>query len=356
MQVLSRRGFWLGGPLLALLLAAPFSGCNNGSSLDTSESPLPPVDSTPPPDTTTPPPPPDTTTPPPPPPPPDTTGQPASCGPIHTSGAPSHEGLAFGPTHVPPTSFDHRFSGTQISGILAQGQSCLVPYLTAARKANVRVFINMTGNERAFRDANGFSMAMWKARVDRFRNDDLDSFIEDGTILAHLLMDEPNDKNNWNGKVVTHAEIEEMARYSKEIWPNMPTYIRTLPEYLHGGHFPHLDALWFHYVDRFGPVDEYLAEHYPVVRELGLTIIGGLNVLNGGSESSPIPGKRAGKKAMSAEELRSIGGKLLDQPGQCAFLLWEWADWYQDRPEIKAALEDLAAKARNYPKQSCRKQ
>jgi hypothetical protein len=352
-----------GGSVL-LLWGLVLAGCDGRDPLASAADPVPPNDSVPSPvDSLAPPdsapaPPVDTTTPPPPnPPPPDTTGQPATspCGPIAQAEKPSHSGLAFGPIHTPPASFDDRFSGTQISGITMQGHSCLVAHLAAARKANVRVFINLTGNEVYLRDEHGFSMAKWKARVDRFRNDDIGSYIEDGTIMAHLLVDEPDDRSNWNGDVVTHAEIEEMARYSKEIWPNLPTYIRATPEYLKGGQFPHLDALWFHYVERFGPIDGYIASIYGLARELGLTMIGGLNVLNGGSKHSGIPGKSAGKYAMSADELRSWGGKLLDQPGQCAFLLWQWADGYQDRPAIQAALQDLAAKARNYPIRSCRK-
>jgi hypothetical protein len=280
----------------------------------------------------------------------------ASCGALQTSGAPAHVGLAFGPTHVPPADFDARFTGTQISGIFLGGQSCLIPYLSAARKANVRVLINLTGNEQYLRDANGFSMTKWKARVDRFRNEDISSYIADGTILAHLLMDEPNDPHNWSGKVVSLPEIEEMARYSKEIWPTMPTYIRTLPSYLKGGQFPDLDALWFHYVARFGDIDNFIETNFSAARALGLTIIGGLNVLNGGSESSNVPGKKQGKNGMSADELRSWGSKMLAQPGMCAFLLWEWSDSYLARPDIKAALDDLTAKARDYPARSCGRQ
>ena len=358
MQVsaLARRTLWLGGPLL-VLLAVSSTACHDGASLASSEGP-PPVDTTPPPpppDTTPPPPPPpDTTTPPP----PDTTTPPpggANCGPMESSGPPVHVGLPIGPTHVPPADFGNEFSGTQISGIFLGGSSCLLPYLAAARKANVRVFINLTGNEQYLRDANGFSMTKWKARVDRFRNEDITPYIQDGTILAHLIMDEPNDRSNWSGQVVSHADIEEMARYSKELWPGMPTYIRTLPAYLKGGSFPHLDALWFHYVERFGPIDNFIATNFAGARALGLKIISGLNVLNGGSASSGIPGKKEGKYAMNADELRSWGGKLLSEPDQCAFLLWEWEDGYLSRPEIKAALEDLNQKARNYPHASCSK-
>lgn len=362
MQALSRarQALWLGGSLL-VLLALPLSSCGDGDSLASSESPGPAVDSTPPPDSTTPPP--DTTTPPPTdttpplppdtttPPPPDSTLQPGECPPVTgSSPAPVHVGLALGPTHVPPGSFGDLYTGTQITALTS---SCLLADLEKARRANVRVFISFTGNEQHNRDENGFSFTKWKSRVDRFRDADLTPYIEDGTILAHLLMDEPTDPNNWNGKIVTHQEINDMANYSKEVWPTMSTYIRTWPEYLIGGQFPNLDALWFHYLDRWGDLDAFLEKHLGDLRQVGLKVIGGLNVLNGGSDTSGIPGKGQGKHAMSADEVRTWGAKFFAEPNMCAFLLWEWDAEYLARPDIRAAVEELAAKARAYPKQSC---
>jgi hypothetical protein len=339
------------------MLALSFAACNNGSSLASNEGNLPPPDSTP--QDTLPPPPPDTTPPQPPvdtttPPPSDTTAPPPAgycAGFSGPSGPdPTHQGIAMGPTHVPTSRFGPAFSGTQITALTS---TCLLADLDAARRANVRVFISFTGNEQYNRDANGFSFTKWKQRVDRFRNLNLTPYINDGTILGHLIMDEPNDKGNWNGKVVTQAEIEAMAAYSKEVWPTMTTYLRTFPDFLKGGQYPHLDALWFHYLERFGPIDEFIDKHFPVVRSLGLKIIAGLNVINGGGKDSGIPGKGEGKNAMSADEIREWGGKLMAQPDLCAFLLWEYDDSYFDRPDIKAAVEDLANKARAFPTRDC---
>jgi hypothetical protein len=258
-----------------------------------------------------------------------------------------------GPNHIPPRKFGTLFTGTQITATLENGRSCLLADLAAARRANVRVFISFTGHESHFVDANGFSVKLWEQRVDRFRNLDLTPYIADGTIMAHLIMDEPTDPSNWGGKPVTLPQIEEIASYSKQIWPTMPTMIRTWPEYLQGYEFKHLDAIWFHYLDRWAPLEGFISQHFPTARSLGLNIVGGLNVMNGGSSQSGIPGKRAGKNAMSAEEVRSWGEKLLAEPGMCAFLFWEWNETYLARPDIQAAMQDLVEKAKNYPARSC---
>ena len=359
MQVLSRAGraLRLGGPLLALL-AVPLTGCGNGDSLVSSESPLPPDTTPPPPDTTTPPPP-DTTTPPPPPdtttppPPPDSTANPVDCGPDGgASGPPQHVGIPFGPATLPPSRFTAEWTGTIYT---ATSATCLPIHMANARRVNARLFVSFTGNEQYNRDANGFSMTKWKERVDRFRSVDLTSYIEDGTILGHFIMDEPSDPSNWSGKPVTQEQIEEMARYSKEIWPTMPTMIRAWPEYLLGGQYPHLDAIRFHYLELRGPLDAFIEKNMREAQALGLAVVGGLNVLNGGSKNSGIPGRADNKYGMSASEIRAWGTRFLNEPGLCAFFLWEHDDAYLSRSDIKAALDELAAQARNYPQRPCRR-
>ena len=104
----------------------------------------------------------------------------------------------------------------------------LVAKLEAARRVNDRVLLSFAGNSDFYRDANGFNFEMWKQRDDKFRGIDISSYIADGTLMGNFLMDEPSDKN-WNGHQVSRAQIDEMARYSKEIWPDMPAMIRGWP-------------------------------------------------------------------------------------------------------------------------------
>jgi hypothetical protein len=271
---------------------------------------------------------------------------------VGASGPPQHVGIPFGPATLPPSKFSTQWSATIYT---ATSATCLAIHLERARSVNQRMFVSFTGNEQYNRDENGFSMTKWKQRVDRFRSVDMTSYIDDGTILAHFILDEPADPSNWSGKAVTHEQIEEMARYSKEIWPTMPTMIRAWPDYLHGYQYKHLDAVRFQYLERRGPLEEFLQKNMSEARALGLAIVGGLNVLNGGSKNSGIPGQAENKYGMSASEIRTWGTRFLNEPGLCAFILWEHDDAYFARSDIKAALEELAAKARSYPKQPCRK-
>jgi hypothetical protein len=145
-----------------------------------------------------------------------------------------------------------------------------------------------------------------------------------------------------------------MARYSKEIWPTMATIIRAYPAYLQGHQFQYLDAAWAHFVNRLGPIDEFIAKNIPAAKAAGLAFVTGLNVLNGGSPESEIPGRRAGKFGMSPSEIRAWGGALLAQPDICGFIMWKYDSHYFSRPDIKAAFSELRQKAENHPKKDCR--
>ena len=214
-------------------LAVAAGGCNNGSP-SYATGPLPgdstgaPVDSTPPDTTATP---------------PDTTATPPDTNLPGTP--PIHVGLAFGPAQQAPAQWGPDV-GTTAYG--AQPES-LLTWLETARRLNLRLFVSFTGSAEYLRDGNGFSLDLWKRRVDRFRGMNLQSYIEDGTIAGHLLLDEADDKGNWNGHVVPVEYVDQMAEYSKQIWPTLPAVIRAFPAYLDD--YPHkyqyLDAVRVQY-------------------------------------------------------------------------------------------------------------
>jgi len=327
--------------LLALLVPLT-NACGGGGP--TASVGLPPegsVDSSPPPPDSLP-----TDSTPVPPPPPDSVGQPPY--------TPVHSGIPFGPTQQGFLDFGPDFSGTLVPGI----PDSVMLTLEAARRANVRLFIQFSGSEQYNRDEHGFSMEKWKARVDRFRGLDFSSYIADGTLIGHRIMDEPNDANNWSGKEVTLPEIEEMARYSKEIWPTLPAVIRAFPEYLKGYQFQYLDAAWAQYLHKFGPVEEFIATNAREAKDAGLSLITGLNIINGGSGSSGIPGRKGFRQlwSMGADEIRAYGNAILAEPHICAFLMFEYDAQYLARPDIKAALAELAQKAAALPKRECRRE
>jgi hypothetical protein len=231
----------------------------------------------------------------------------------------------------------------------------LMPELDAARRAGIRIILRLAGGERFYQNSDkSFNLEKWKGRVDRFRRLDLASYVADGTITGHFILDEPHDKSNWGGNYVAKADVDAMAKYSKEIWPTLPTIVRGWPAYMKGYDYKYLDAAWAQYSERFGPIDEFISENVRDSKASGLALVVGLNLLDGGTQSSGIPGIARGRYSMSASQIRSWGGALMAEPYVCAFLNWRYIGSYFSRSDIKEAMAELGEKAKRRTKKTCR--
>lgn len=278
-------------------------------------------------------------------------------------------GIPFGPSKLPSDLFGGLFTGTK----LAVSPDSIISDLKEARAGAMRVIIILVGSQRYYRNPEGtFDLDAWRARVDRFRGIDLSEFIEDGTIVAHQLVSEAKARKQWGGAIIPNDVLDEMARHSKEIWPNMATVLRTDPSDLeeHGAGYraawpgwkwEYLDAASARYLARKGHVAEFAANEQASANRQSLALVVGLNVLSGGDGSSGIASPAAGKWAMSADELRLYGSTMLSQTTACEFEMWRYetpGSDYEDlgyfrRADITAALVELAAVAARHPARSC---
>jgi hypothetical protein len=232
----------------------------------------------------------------------------------------------------------------------------------------MRVVVSMAaGSRRDYQNSDGsFSMRMWKARLDPFREVDFSPFIRDGTIVAQMLIDDL-DKSHWGDKPISNRELDEMARYSKQFWPTLRTVVRArpttllLPEYGGNGRpydWRFLDGAWNQYSVRMGDAATQVAVEVAAAKRQRLGLVVGLNVLTGGNGSSGLPGpdKYSSQWAMSPAELVRYGRPLIQHPYACAFLMWSakydygssWAPLnyrYFRLPEIRKAMRTLRALA-----------
>lgn len=265
-------------------------------------------------------------------------------------------GIPFGVFHLPKAEY-----GKVLNGSLANlDPSNLLSYLEAARQSGTRIMLSVVGRQTHYRNKNSsFSLALWKQRVDRFRGIDFSSYIADGTILGHYMLDEPHDQGNWGGATVSPATLDEMAKYSKQLWPTLPTVVRAWPAYLKGHNYKYLDAAWAQYSPRYGassqrlPVKEFISKNVSEAKGAGLALVVGLNLLAGGS-SRGLEGYYPSQLAPSASDLREFGSALLESSYACAFISWRYDDRYLSRSDVKAAISDLAEQARSQPYKSCR--
>ena len=208
-----------------------------------------------------------------------------------------------------------------------------------------KVILAFSGSPSYYKDGAGnFSFTKWKERVNRYRNVNFRSYIEDGTIVGHFLIDEPQDPANWHGKPVPSSMVEEMAKYSKSLWPSMVTIVRSEPGNM-GDNHRYLDAAWAQYLFRRGNVNEYIKDVVNDAQRKGLALVVGMNVLKGGTPNGT---------PMTASEVEDWGSALLSSSYPCAFINWEYNSNYHNSSSIRSAMSGLRRKAESRSTKSCR--
>lgn len=265
-------------------------------------------------------------------------------------------GIVFSSSDMPKDMLGSVHTGSLVGGALSPTNMLSLLSNARARKARYVIKLCM-GSDKWVKNADGtFSFTKWKALVDRFKAVNFATYIADGTVLGHYLIDEPSRASKWGGKVISQAQVEAMAAYSKKIWPGMPTLVRVVPSWLAQGSvtYTHLDAGWFQYASRFGDPAKALAAEVAVAKTKGLGLVVGMNVLDGGNGSSKIAGWSSGKWKMSATEVKTYGLALLSNSYVCGFNMWMWDPTYYGRSDIKSAMTALSTKAKAHARTSCR--
>jgi hypothetical protein len=268
-------------------------------------------------------------------------------------------GIVFGSYAMMPGDLNSVHTGTLLGGPIDQNN--ILSVLSGIRAKGGRIVMKMCkGADSYVKNADGtFSLSKWKALVDRFRNVNLGPYINDGTILGHFLIDEPQRAQKWGGKIISHATLEAMAQYSKSIWPNMTTFVRVVPSWLVNSSVTYraLDAGWLQFTYNKGDPAKLVASETAAAKTKGLGLVVGLNVLDGGNGSSKVVGWGGTGWAMSASEIRNYGNALLNQSYACGFYNWTWqynGPTYYNRTDIKSALSELSKKAKAHIRTSCR--
>jgi hypothetical protein len=266
-------------------------------------------------------------------------------------------GIPFGLMNIRASAMNTLYKASQL-GI---EPPYLLDELRTAKAKGGRFVLKMAGKtDGAIQNADGtFSLTKWKALVDRYRNINFSSYITDGTLIGHFLIDEPENAHKWGGKPLSQATVEAMAQYSKSIWPGLITFARTPPSWLAQSpiSYTYLDAAWTQYVIWRGNALAWITAETAAARSKGLGLIAGLNVLDGGDGSSKIRGWLSYRWSMTATEIRTYGAAMLSSSLPCAFMSWTYlyqgANYFA-RSDINSAMVDLANRAKAHAPTSCR--
>jgi hypothetical protein len=244
------------------------------------------------------------------------------------------------------------FSG----GLRGAAPSNVLATAAAARQAGARVVLRLTGSSNVRNGDGTFSLTKWKAAVDRYAGVNIGSFVSDGTIAGHLLVQNPQDAGEWGGREIPYATLEEMARYSRQRWPALTTIAHASPTWLAAKPtaWQYLDASSVTYSGSAGDAGAWVGKQASEAGRARLGLLISMNVLNGGTSASPLPGTTPGKYAMSASQLQNFGSALVAQSQVCGLLMARYDATYFGRSDVKQAVAAVAGKAREHAATSCR--
>jgi hypothetical protein len=260
---------------------------------------------------------------------------------VSTTAAATYGGIPFGTFAQPTTMFGSTYTG----GKVTVGPATIRSTLAAIKSRGGRVVLMMAGSEKYYKDAAGhFSFDKWKQRIDRFRGVNFDSYIKDGTIIGHYIIDEPQDPANWNGRPITASTVDQMGQYSKARWPAMATIVRTVPKFF-PSHPRYIDAAWAQYLSRMGSASDYIRKNVADAQSRRIQLVVGLNIIGGGQPNLT---------PMNATEIKSFGTALLSSSYPCAFISWQYRSSYFSSSSIRSAMSAIASKAKSRASKSCR--
>jgi hypothetical protein len=254
---------------------------------------------------------------------------------------------------------DYGNLNTWITSLKRTGSpSSIRKYLDYARSKGARVYIQFAGSKDNYRNSDGtFSLSKFNALLDRYKDINLSSYIQDGTLAGHMMIDEPSDGSNWDGDPMPYSQVEAAAKHSKEVFPGLATVVRATPVWLRGASFrwQYLDAAWAQYSARKGNVYNYRDAELNAAKDEGLGLIFGLNVIDGGDGSSGWRGSKDGRWKMSPDELRKYGRAFINVTYSCAFMMWRYEDGYMSKSSVLSAMKEIGYLAKDRDFSSCKK-
>ncbi|HNC98138.1 MAG TPA: hypothetical protein PKW90_18545, partial [Myxococcota bacterium] len=87
--------------------------------------------------------------------------------------------------------------------------------LPQVKAAGLKLSLRLTDDHEAYTTAEGdFDLSAWKNQLSRWKDSGIQQYIDDDVLIGHMLLD---DITNFSGRDPDAADLEEMARYSKEL-------------------------------------------------------------------------------------------------------------------------------------------
>jgi len=254
----------------------------------------------------------------------------------------------FGPFNPPTTEFGFPYTG----GFLDLKISTALSTLASAKASNMHVFVHLTGGRSNFQTSTGaFDLTKWKAQLDNWKSlvPQIQGFVDDGTIIGHMMLDEPQDPNNWDGNTVPCSDILGAADYSHSstFWPNMPAGAGTHATWIADQPCDWLNSkfdftLTPYTYARGETYQNFLTDNIAAANRIGVTFYASLNVLDGGTTKGT---------EMTQQQIQDAGAYFLCN-GANGLTMWKWDSTFFTRTDIQAAMDYLNARITD-PETNC---
>jgi hypothetical protein len=182
-------------------------------------------------------------------------------------------------------------------------------------------------------------------------------YVLNGTLVGVQVIDD-RLASNWGGVSITNAQIDQMARWWKQLVPGITAFVS-------GGYASNLLGYTWYYLD--GSINQYNARYMGSVttwrdnavaaaRTARTSLILSLNVLGGGKlVSGCYHGYSSTTCSMSPTELKTYGAAIAAASGICGLGTWKFNSTYQARYGVSDALRYVARLAAARSAASCKR-
>jgi len=227
----------------------------------------------------------------------------------------------------------------------------IINRINRARSMGHRLILAMTGGKHSRYITDGkFDLAKWTDQMDAFNTPEIrlavTKAVEDGTVLAANVMDEPNNFT-WGG-VMTKPLVDRMAEYVKSIFPTLLVGVSIRWDWRLEERYHVIDFVATHFRVKEGPLSVWRDGALSMARDNGISIMFTLNPLDNGSPIRGCPlGSTGGNGTystncrMTPAQIREIGS-VLGVAG-CALMVWRYDKELMSNHENLEVFKDLGA-------------
>lgn len=181
--------------------------------------------------------------------------------------------------------------------------------LEIARSCGTKVYVKLEETPDILnKNGVGINIKIIKQKWDDFAGI-IDPYVEDGTIIGHLIADDPHLCDEWGGTCPTRQNMDELGRISKSHWPALSTILSTIPPYAENYTWQFVDKINFPYGFHKGNIDDFIDHGMKVFLDGGVADIGwSMQALRGGcAQYDECP--------MTPDQVLTIGKKMCTSGG-----------------------------------------